>query len=842
MQRTKRHRHRMSPCPRRVSAGISATIGIRAPVSSRGSLERALGTAILSVVALGVIVGGAIGSAASAGLEPLGRLDAGTATPLIVDAETRRLMELSNTRPLEVTVYDADRLRREATVEFSRYALARRVFEFDEAAGVLYVVAESMLQPPAEGLFQPGPNPADPRLVSVDTRSMQIVSDVPLAGHFPPGFQVVGLALHGGTLFLAAQPRENFLLETAPVLLVGVNPSSAAITWGPHPVRGCRRAVLSSGGQATVVPSADGVFLVCDAPTVVAGPPLPGTAAVVEIPSNGDPGRQRAYFLPGRYRDPWSFYDEEGQRLILAASGGAWVFDVHHRRFVGQLSGGEIITSAGFNPESGRLYLGFPDWTLVGGVRGVELPQGVEVDGVGSVGGWITTVAFNHTVLVPASGGGMIAYRDRLPDSLFRPPEPVRYGQFDKERSETRQFTADARAFGFHSRLVGGLRSLPGASPLFNAFGAHLGALGLQDGQRDVFAARVSRAHLGELEASAGAISAQADEFTAMNRHALTRQDWPFEEATCLDLGGAETSVSEEGATAECRLGKGQVEAAATGSTLAISGLAIPAVSLGDATATVGLRLDRKRGLTVFARSEATDIVVGDQVRIGRVISEVQVAAFGRPRTADASYQRTFEDVKAGDFSCGKDCNLTRVLASLTETLAGEFRVEFPTQEERETRGGAHAHAFRETREHQEDIVLNNQDPLDVEVPALRLVAVNDGASASRLILNFAATAGASTFLPLGPGLPDPEFDDLGDVPGAYLPQLVGPSASSAELPDAAPEEDTPSTVTEVLARGWRFLVGPRSFLHSAALWGLLIAPLFFAARRRHLLRLGGGR
>lgn len=797
----------------------------------------------LLLVAL--LVAGTVSSAAAAdGFRRVGTIPTVAGGRLVADGGARHLIEVSGTSPLELTLYDADRLTRLRTVPFPTISLpkARNArFDIDEAGRRLYVIGLPSLP---GGLSAASANPADLRLFAIDLDSFDVVGNVALAGSVPPGLTVQGVTLDGDTLLAVAGPSEaaantglSLRTELVGVVVVGVDPSTGAPTWGPVPVRGCRRLM---DGQAAIGRIGDRIFIAC-ATGAAANTPLPGTAAVVEVPGGGNPSDQRSYFVPGVYSPVGerTFYDATGKRLVIVGSSGAWVFDVVRRRFVGQFPTSEGVVAAGMDLANGRVYFATLTRLLVSGVRGAELSQPIELQVPTGVG-WITPVPFAGTVVVPSEGEFPV-YRNGLPDELFGAAGLVDYRLLDRARSEFPQFATDAQAFGLRIHVVGGLTSarrnvapdLGGAETLLLQ---PLEELGLKDGERDFYVARVATAHLGDADAAASAISQQADEATASNLGVVTGDDdMPFEPASCADLGDGAPPDEEEGASAECSLERGTVTATASGEVQGSSGV----ISFGKATSSSTLVHSAKSGLTGEARAEAYDIHLGDTVYLGHVTSRIEVQSFGRKGTAHAKYVRSFENVRAGDFSCTTDCDVKEVLANLTASLGAQFRVEMPEEEVVKTPGGAHAHAFRKHAAHQEDIVLNNQDPVEFQVPALRVTFVNDGKQASRAIVDFAATGGTSTYLPIGAGPGEFEIPDLNGFLGGTIGVPVGGSGGGLTLIPERGEPPLPRVV-RVLGHGWKLLVGKGGFLQTAALWALFMTPMFFGERRRHLRRLAG--
>lgn len=771
---------------------------------------------------------------------------------VVPDNRTRRIIAIQGgdaASPLELEVFDGDSLKHLDHRAFPQWwnQGARRgqptVYEFDEGARSLYLVAHHTQ---AERLVA-----VNPLLVIVDVDTFE-VREVPLAAAVPPGFVTQGIKLEGNTLYLLQQvvavPPQATRLP--PVLVVEAD-ASTGLPLSVLPVRGCME-VVSNFSQSTFVQDRDEILVSCATTSVQGLVATPGAPAIIAVPI-ANPIDITSYSLPGGYSQGDVYYDPGARRLLVVGSTpgepnqSLWVFDLRRRLFLGQVAAGDRgLFSAGVNPASGRLYVGSSISLLVSSARGLQIPQAFELPGFSNNIGTITTLPWNRYVIVPKHPGRLVVYRDDLPDDAIVPGAPVDYRSFDRIATDTPQFAADVQAFGWRARQIGGVTgarqnvlpsALEGTWQLVQDPVSDM--TGLRDATNVVTFARVTAAHLSEADAGAKAASVDADDTTDSNADVLLGDPLSTDEASCVDLGGGVMEREDEGVRVECRKEEGVVIASVVYPGLSLPGLP---VRVGRASASTTLKRDPKKGLIATAHAEARDVEIGSDVEIGYVASDVSVGAFGKPKTAHAMYTPTFRNVRAGSFECAEECPMWDVLRSISSALSAQFVVEFPSADLERTPGGTHAHAFREAWEHQQDVVLNGEGDQEIQVPALRIIVVNDGSAASRTVLDFAATKADATWFRFSPS---PEVPAFGQLPPEIIPPVPAVDVLVPGLP-AASDTGTGGAVTrvvKVLGRGWKFLLtgGPGAVLRSAVLWILFVTPFFLAARRRHLLRLAAG-
>lgn len=848
--------------------GASAVSQFKRPGKASGSI------AGRTVFALFVALAGAsfvpsVPAASGAGsrLEAVGDLPYATEDVIFGNDRAHQITVMQGgPGKLSLSLFDADTLTLIQDVHFfNLFPQARpRIYAADATVRLLHLVVYASSD---EQVTQ-----VNPLLLTLDLDSLEATGPPkPLLGLVPAGFTVVGMTLSGSRqLFLALQPPAIGQARTpGDVLVAAIDPLTGEDAWnGPHPVRACQ-AAISEHTQTQVVRVGDSVFVGC-APSgaILTSIPTPAAIAVVDM---ADPQAQRVHYLPGLYSPKGDMYfDRVAKRLVLVAKtgrGSVWIFDLRREAFVGQVAAGDLqLLGAGINPSNGHLYISVHEALLIGSDRGIEIPQAQPFD-LDARHGPIAVFPFNGTVLIPLPGPGSRLYRDPLSDDFFSPGHLIDYRIFDGLRADTPQFVGDAQAFGFRLHQVGGAEAIlenlaaAGGVPGFvvnrtEQFQDEAAALAreitgdsrgldertrIKDGDRDIHAARVRRAGLSQDDADADAVSIDRDANTdedyrtiagrSNERGADLPPTWPFPSAACRDFGGGAASDSAEGSRVSCDQTEGSVSAEAMH-----DGLETDLVSIAAARSTVSIARDLASGVAVTVHAETRNVTIARSVRIGYMFAQAAAAAAGRPGSAKASYARRFEDVSTDEFSCASDCKADEVLAALSTALGSQFRVELPAYVVEPTAGGTHSRVAREDWEHQQDIAVNNQDPIERQVPALRLTYIGDRGVASRAILDFAAVAADATSLRLVPPL----------APANFVEPTTGVSLGDIDrIMRGARLERSADAIERIIARpgrllrpghGWKLLfgTGPRS----AALWAMLLAPLALAVRRRCLLRL----
>lgn len=813
-----------------------------------GAASRTWKTAAGIVVLVGTLV------APIAGPSPVGAADSddstvvfvgewsvldGQPSALVADNRRRHVISLRSVTDLQVGIHDeSGDLLHSGSIPSAVIGQGVRnspvAYYFDEASGYLYLAtyATPAMRITGAALQVMVLDLSDPS--RVDEGQAVVVAHKPVRA-FPPSWHIVGMTRdpESGRLWLLGQqyptlvPTERYY----GVMVAEIDPATEAAeftaTGGPIPVPGCAGAVRTRHTVA-VAKVADSVFFGCSQPSIlqaqVPGPPTPPAVMAVDIT---DPARSRAYFLPGPYNDGESFLDPAGGeagRLILVASAlnrpgnAVWVFDLAHRTIVGQFSAGHI-RGAGVDPLHGRVYAAFRSSVLIGSGRGFPLPlPPPAMEGLRVNTGRVFTIPYARRVILPVEIDGedvLGIFRDDILDDAFTEAPLPDWNQEDAKRTDAGfpQFGGNAQAFGSRVKQLGGVgnlvATLTGTSPDFWQQEGLGSATGLEDGTRDIQFAKVQDAALSQNEASAGAVAVSADGHTENDVSVITGEDsWPFGEARCAVFGvGAERSAraspdwaAGSQAEAECD-GDSEVTTASA----RWGGFGVPkVVSVGSSLASTTLERTESGGARVVTQAEARDVSLGEAVHIERVASKSVADARGgaeggdgttkTPGEATATYERIFEGVSTPDFSCADECNPNEVLEQITAALGMHFRVEMPKAERLATPGGAHAHVWRDPWEQEQAIATTEQDPTEIQIPALRIQFVGDSTLPWRGIVELAATeADASSIMtvpsptfefPSPPPAPDPAEPS---VPVVAEPNVPAPGADP--VPKQAPGE-----------------------------------------------------
>lgn len=764
------------------------------------------------------------------------------------------------------------------------------VHAFDERRGILRLVAYPSLRHRESA--------ADTRLLTievVDPQKPVLLSDRVLAA-FPPGTRPLGMSVarrggHEIVFFIGQAPsRTDVTVRAYGALVAEVSDTAGGPVVAPNRltgVPGCQR-VIADTRQAVVESVAGTVWIACG-PTSVSENSTPSPASVQAVDLS-DPARARSYFLPGTYGKGESFFDPNAGalgRLVVAGSAAlrpgqaVWVFDVEHRAFVGQVAADDI-SGVALDTRTGRIFVASGKRVLIGSDRGEPLPQALPpIRILGSVSGAVTVVPFNRWVIIPSersvgTQSFYAVYADRTTKSDLPQGSLTDFRQQDMETTpeSAQNFNGNTQAFGMRVRMIGGATNVQvnrlGGSKSFwyeptrGVAPSPRDASGLEDGDRDLYFARVNGAELSADAASAGAISADRDDRTTIDYRNKVGE-WPAGPARCLDFGDrASSGVGENGAwasgwappTAACDVAGGRTEARAESEATRVEDV----VTVASSAAHVTLTRLAGGGVRVVAHAEARDVTIGGVVHIGTIASDSVVEAFGGRVTAKgrsagrarATYVRTFEYVSGhgsnlpgGDFSCRRAtdgasaaqgaCDVSEVVQLLTSVLGTQVQAELPGREELATPGGAHAHAWRDPWALIQDSLMNGQLITEAQVPALRISFIADGDVPSRVLVDLAATKADATSIALAEEqapTADPPLPALRPVPS--LRPVAGPRVDVDIT--LAPKTRPPGS-PRVVEFGWGILFGrdPAGFVLSALLWALFVSPPFLAVRRRYL-------
>ena len=347
------------------------------------------------------------------------------------------------------------------------------------------------------------------------------------------------------------------------------------------------------------------------------------------------------------------------------------------------------------------------------------------------------------------------------------------------------------------------------------------------------FAPTVS-AHLSENDASATASEKRADDNTDHDYNKMQNQNLSSAEAHCDDFGGAPTSGAATTATVSCSQSAGDVKTLTSSAPVSIS-----SISIGASSSWSELKREAT-GVVTTSHSEARSVDINGLVRIGYVASDATATATGVDGGATATYTRTFENVNAPGYSCTTTCDVSTVLKSMSDTLGAQLRVELPDFELLKTPGGGHAHAIRDPWQHQQDVVVNNQQTTESQVPALRIIYVADNATASRVMVELAGADASASSRPIGalgpcicPPPPPPTHPPTSYV---FSRKIQAPTAV-AKTGQRSMIQQLLTKLEHIAGHGWNLLFpsSPSGYARAALLWVILLAPIVLAFRRREL-------
>ncbi|MDQ1403167.1 MAG: hypothetical protein QOG03_1483 [Actinomycetota bacterium] len=610
-------------------------------------------------------------------------------------------------------------------------------------------------------------------------------------------------------------------------------------------------------------------------------------------PSAADVATYDAPVLPEK-----AVFDPASGRLFLLSENELLAtFDSKHGAFVGLVLPG-AGSSIGVDPGLGRVYLCTEK--VSGGLLSVDagsaapVPPGAMVPSIDcpSAAHSLPIVADSQTgrVFLPIVGADgttttWTAMQDNLPS--YKKPVPFDPDQGVADVAEARgvtqaSYSSQGGAYGTRIDWVGGpigvadnSSALAGGT-LRSAYAEQAG-LRLAEGGRAIRLARVSEAKMSSSGVQATAEVADRNnaletDLSTIRQHPIAQAvysgmgtksadqhpHWPYAPATCSTFGGPSDvgSANEPGltsrgsASARCNFDDLSSTAKAEADRIDLDALGI---AVGRSTASVTLQPDAARGATSLASASADNVNIADQVFIGQAVATVKAVAHGRPGSASTDYQRRFAGVrivapdhKSVIYQCRDfaECDPAKVVNAINQALGPRVRASLPSPEPTYLHGsqkGTTA-SLEEDRWRQigEQLVFDKAAD-DLTMPAIELrLAANEFAS-SGVVLDLAGVTATATYrislLPHG-GAPVANSAEPGaiSVPGGSAvgrPGIVVPGA-----PGAAPKTIL-RKVVERLAKGLRWVFGPRDFATVLAAWVLLLAPLYIGVRRRALIRSG---
>ncbi|MHB8511870.1 MAG: hypothetical protein ACYDCC_06770 [Actinomycetota bacterium] len=827
----------------------------------RGRTKWQLRKGCISLVLAAVLVC-MTGAAANAyaGLAQSRLLSLDISDRFVNDPAAHRIIALSgsSSTPLSLTFVDDQTFSESAPVTFSGYvnqgfaAGKPSVFAFDETNRKLYVVAYHTLEERVAVV--------NPLLVTIDVDRLTI-SEQKISALFPPGFRALGMAFENGRLMLTGQLQPEAVFATVPrtagAMVVEIDPNASVpgsaaplITFGPQVIRGCQ-GLISNQSQNVVAVRDQTIFVSC-ATSSLSAVTMPGVPGIIAMPM-ANPASVRVSFLPGSYTLGDVFVDSVAQRLLLVGSApqrpaqAVWVFDLAHEVFLGQVAAGDLnVYAAGVNQANGRIYVGISAQNgdgslLVSDDRGIEIPQALSYSARPIVG-VITPIESNRSVIIPVQPSQGLPYyavfTDSIPDSQIQPVNLIDYSAIDRSKTDQPQFSGDAQAFGIRIHEMGGVNGVGQniiAQQGVDYWSQTGGQTGLRDGDRDVTFAPTITAHLSQNDASATASELRADDNTDHDYNQLRNQDLSAPEAHCDDFGGSPTSSSSTTATTSCSQSLGDVQTSSSSARVSESIVTVGASSSSSHLTRVG------NGVSITSHAEARSIEIGGVVHIGYASSDATASASGSPGGANATYVRTFRNVSAPGFSCAASCDVSAVLKMISDTLGSQVRVEMPDPEVLKTPGGAHAHAMRDPWQHEQDVVINNQQTTETQVPALRIIYVADNATASRIMIELAGADANATARPIGStsqACACPQTQAPTAQPSTYV--LGRSYTSTPHDAPAKPQSFVQRFLTKlehIVGHGWNILfpTSPSGYARAAFVWAILLAPFVLAIRRREL-------
>lgn len=456
-------------------------------------------------------------------------------------------------------------------------------------------------------------------------------------------------------------------------------------------------------------------------------------------------------------------------------------------------------------------------------------------------------------------------------------------------------FTGTGHAYGLRTLLVGGLEGVPAGGPDLSGIraGRH-GLVWLESpcgkGDRELAVGFVRQVALSNNLSSASAVVGEADPGTKIDAgqpaarcyahprpagldpagknwpRPLNDSDgdgttdvdevigrpWPFRGVECSGEGEASerhSSLEGFGAQVTCKQAAGDVNASAWGQMFdrpTVPG--VGSIRVGEVSSVVRVYRDPARGLVARAEAVVRDVSIGDAILIDSVRSVAEAWARGRPGTAATSFTRRLCGVRIPSQNIDREgCGDPQqpllgqqpVLNAINQALGSRGRATAPEPDGQLRQGtpGGYLSSVQKDRLEQISARTINNDPSS-QVPALEIVVFNDDPTEGRgrQIYQFAGVDASVTygiFLLAGDGLIE-SYDDLTGV----IAGLVDESGSQfAAMPvNPAPARKGPLSPVLMLFEGLRFMLrSPGDAILAAMVWGVLIAPVYFAIRRRAL-------
>ncbi|MHB8511152.1 MAG: hypothetical protein ACYDCC_03130 [Actinomycetota bacterium] len=584
----------------------------------------------------------------------------------------------------------------------------------------------------------------------------------------------------------------------------------------------------------------------------------------VHLDSNGQPNPTADEVFPGLPGALSAQFDRGSDRMFFlttnsGAGRGAWVFDGLRSSFLGIIATGDDRPGAnsygmGVDESTGRLYMQTPVGLLVADARRTPLPGGLLFsqfagDGIGS----IVADPVHHLVFVrdPSSRVGSqseryVVYKDSIPLTVDPPagtPDSLTTNVEEQAGKTAVNYSAGGSAFAFRALTTGGVQraawniAIGIVDPQSSSLWTQVQNLPIDQGDRDLYAARVRSVALSNDAASASAIASDADPATLRDL-SNNNETWPVDGASCVDDSGTPSKQSGTQNTSSATCDKAHTTVLANAGAQSLSNSTI---SVGAMFANVSAVRDSNLGTVVTSMATVHDISIGSQAFIGSLTTIASTYAHGRPGTARSSFDRIFSDVRVGSYRCGQ-CDPSVVQPLLQKALGGQASVSFPAPDPtyvNGSHGGYQAVVERDIYQSYADRALNDDN--SIEVPGMEIVYYSDArAGRTREVVQLAGVEADSHYgIYLLPSSQNHILDTIIAPRTIELPPtttiVTKPSFSvvGKRRTTHHPTSILQRIIEEVAGGLGVHLESPLQALMSAALWIMLLLPFHLLWRRR---------
>ena len=390
-------------------------------------------------------------------------------------------------------------------------------------------------------------------------------------------------------------------------------------------------------------------------------------------------------------------------------------------------------------------------------------------------------------------------------------------------------------------------------------------------GTREVLDGRLRGADLTGNGAEGVGTTVDADSTTRADYENNSQQPWPYNDTKCNDTGkrDAETSNDPGGSTSlTCDLKNASVigssdyagnqavnQASGVGTGAAHSHIDVDVSLVPDQSTAAG----KVQAIVSTATATVEGIQLAPGVSIGSLTITAKAYAGGRRGTAGATVTRTFQNVKAGTFSCPTNCDPTAVLTALNTALAqqmpGQVQIVMPSADPVAAAGTTHGYyaaVLKDTGNFLNDWVINfDTRP---EVVGLEEIRVNDDLFTGSPARQITEYGGIDVEARYGiTSIDDGAFGGGDSAVTGNSGDIVTGTTGTAGLTSPqgsvavprSPSKRIPSQTTgftglvDSVLRGFSVLLDPRQLPLMLLMWVILIVPGYLATRRRRLTSLG---